>query len=152
VVPAIFDAELGTQFRGNVVFLENPEKIGRKKTTATEEVTLKGRHAMFYLTPQERNVVIAVVTVFIIGVTVQWFLHRGARPLRWVKSAHSIKININTAGTQRLQMLPGIGPTLAAKIISYRKENGGFAAIEDLRKVNGITDKRLSKMRDLIEL
>ncbi len=56
-------------------------------------------------------------------------------------------VNINTASKEELVALPGIGPTLAERIISYRENEGEFGAIEDLRKVKGISDKKLEKLK-----
>lgn len=52
-------------------------------------------------------------------------------------------ININTADVHQLSMLPGIGETLAQRIIDYREHNGAFDSIEDLMQVEGIGEKRL---------
>jgi len=59
-------------------------------------------------------------------------------------------ININTANSDRLKLLPGIGETRAEKIISYRKVNGGFAEKEDIMKVDGIKEGIYSNIEDLI--
>ena len=48
------------------------------------------------------------------------------------------KININNADEEQLTQLPGIGPTIAARIIAYREENGNFQSIDDLTEVSGI--------------
>ena len=56
------------------------------------------------------------------------------------------KININTATAEMLTNVPGIGPKTAAKIVSYRKENGTFQGLDDLLEVKGIGDKSLKKM------
>jgi competence protein ComEA len=66
--------------------------------------------------------------------------------------AHSeaFLIDINTAEANLLMDLPGIGQELADRIIAYRTENGPFATIEDLTKVQGIGDKRIEQLRPLI--
>ncbi|MBR7081204.1 MAG: helix-hairpin-helix domain-containing protein [Oscillospiraceae bacterium] len=60
------------------------------------------------------------------------------------------KLNINTAGILELEELPGIGETLAGRIIEYRTENGDFKSIEDLFEVEGIGDLKFSEIKDLI--
>lgn len=59
-------------------------------------------------------------------------------------------ININTADQSLLETLPGIGPTLAQRIIQYREINGRFDNIEDLKNVSGIGDKKFESLRDMI--
>ena len=60
------------------------------------------------------------------------------------------RININTATSQELQTLRGIGPALAQRIIEYRQTSGGFSAVDDLTNVKGIGQKTLEKIRDSI--
>ena len=60
------------------------------------------------------------------------------------------KININTATIDQLTMLPGIGHAKAQSIINYREENGFFETIDDLSKVNGITEKMVEALRKYI--
>ena len=60
------------------------------------------------------------------------------------------KININTATQEELDSLPGIGPSTALKIINYRKENGKFSKIEDLKEVSGIGEAKFNQLKDLI--
>ncbi len=60
------------------------------------------------------------------------------------------RININTADSQTLQQLKGVGPSTAEKIINYRTENGKFKTIEDLKNVSGIGDKTFEKLKDKI--
>ena len=59
-------------------------------------------------------------------------------------------VNINTATVQELETLPGIGPTLAQRIVDYRQENGPFAAPESLINVKGIGESKLMALLDLI--
>ena len=60
------------------------------------------------------------------------------------------KINLNKADEDNLQEIPGIGPSMAQKIILYRNENGDFKSIEDLKNVSGIGDKKFDSMKEYI--
>ena len=62
------------------------------------------------------------------------------------------KIDINAAGAQDLQRLPGIGPVLAQRIVDWREENGDFMIVEDLLAVEGIGAAKLDEIRDLITI
>ncbi len=59
-------------------------------------------------------------------------------------------VNINTAGKEELMTLPGIGETRAEEIIRYREQQGGFAQVEDLMKVNGIKEGTFNKLKDKV--
>ena len=56
-------------------------------------------------------------------------------------------VNINTASKKELDALPGIGETLAQRIIDYRSANGLFSTVDDLTKVKGIGAKTLEKLK-----
>jgi comEA protein len=56
-------------------------------------------------------------------------------------------VNLNTATSEQLQLVPGIGPVTADKIVQMRKSYGAFKSVDDLRAVRGIGPKRLEKMR-----
>ena len=60
------------------------------------------------------------------------------------------RININTATSQELQTLRGVGPAMAQRIIEYRQTSGGFSTVDDLTNVKGIGEKTLEKIRDRI--
>ena len=60
------------------------------------------------------------------------------------------KVNINTADEAELMALPGIGETLARRIVAYRSENGFFADPEELLAVPGIGEKTQQGLRDYI--
>jgi competence protein ComEA len=62
----------------------------------------------------------------------------------------STPIDINKASKEKLQMLPGIGPTLAERIIQYREKHGGFKRIEEIKQVRGIGEKTFQRIKSLI--
>ena len=62
------------------------------------------------------------------------------------------KINVNRANEGDLQSIPGVGPSLAAKIIKDRESNGPFASVDDLTRVSGIGEKKLESMREFITI
>lgn len=59
-------------------------------------------------------------------------------------------ININTATSQQLQELPGIGEAIANRIIAYRNLNGKFEKIEDIKNVSGIGEAKFNNIKDYI--
>lgn len=60
------------------------------------------------------------------------------------------KININTADIELFCKLPGVGESLASRIIDYREENGNFKSIEDLKNVAGIGEKKFETLKEYI--
>ena len=56
-------------------------------------------------------------------------------------------VNVNSATKEQLETLNGIGPVKAQAIIDYRTKNGPFKSIDDLKKVDGIGDATLEKIR-----
>lgn len=62
----------------------------------------------------------------------------------------SIMVNINKADVQELTQLPGIGDTMAQRIIEYREENGKFETIEDLQNVSGIGQAKFEGLKENI--
>jgi competence protein ComEA len=56
-------------------------------------------------------------------------------------------VNINTATSEELQQVPGIGPATAQKILQMRKSYGAFKSVDDLLAIRGLGQKRLDKMR-----
>ncbi|MEW1995202.1 ComEA family DNA-binding protein [Streptomyces coelicoflavus] len=59
-------------------------------------------------------------------------------------------VSLNTATTDQLDTLPGVGPVLAQHIIDYRTQHGGFRSVDELREVNGIGERRFADLRDLV--
>jgi competence protein ComEA len=61
-------------------------------------------------------------------------------------------VNVNTASKEQLESLDGIGPVKAQAIIDYRKKNGPFKSLEDVKKVDGVGDATFDKIRKDIAL
>lgn len=61
-------------------------------------------------------------------------------------------VQINRAGVEQLQHLPGIGPAKALAIVQHRMLHGLFESKEDLQQVKGIGPKTLEKLQDLISV
>ena len=61
-------------------------------------------------------------------------------------------VNINTATQTELETLPGIGPSLALKIINYRNENGKFSSIEEIKNVSGIGESKFEDLKNYITI
>lgn len=67
-----------------------------------------------------------------------------------MKSTNNVLVNINEATQTELESLPGIGPSIALKIISYREEQGKFSNIEDIKNVSGIGESKFESIKNLI--
>jgi len=65
-------------------------------------------------------------------------------------SFNSPRIDLNTASAAELQTLPGIGPSMSARIIQYRSQNGRFNQVADLINVPGIGAKKLESIETFI--
>ena len=61
-------------------------------------------------------------------------------------------LDMNTASAEELTGLPGIGESLAARIIAYRETHGSFTCLEDLLNVSGIGEKKLAALEGLISI
>lgn len=110
-----------------------------------------------------------LLTAAFLAFTAGWFLggNASAEPLRVTAertlapaetavlpaptpAAGGGKINLNTAGSEALQTLPGIGEKRAADIIAYREENGPFRIPEELTKVKGIGEATMEGLLEYI--
>lgn len=73
---------------------------------------------------------------------------RAAAPAPARAAASDLKpVDLNTAGSADLEAVPGIGKSLAQRIVTFREKNGPFASVDDLLKVQGIGEKSLQKLR-----
>lgn len=59
-------------------------------------------------------------------------------------------LSLGSATVEQLDGLPGVGPVLARKIVDFRTARGGFRAVEELRQVDGIGERRFAELRKLV--
>jgi competence protein ComEA len=77
----------------------------------------------------------------------------GARPaLRPGRKEVTGKLNLNTATEAQLLLLPTIGPSKADRIIAWRKKNGAFRRVADLRRVKGFGYKTLKRLEPYLDI
>ena len=86
----------------------------------------------------------------------------GEEPERWgtatqraapERSAGPIALlDLNAAGPQELDALPGIGPTLARRIVEFREQYGPFRRVDDLLEVPGIGPVLLQRIKDRVKI
>ena len=77
----------------------------------------------------------------------------GGRPAK--KSTHKElggKLNLNSASEEQLMMLPTVGPSKAERIVTWRKKNGGFKRIADLRRVKGFGYKTFKRLEPFLDI
>lgn len=93
------------------------------------------------------------VTVFLVFVCLGLLTWRGLGRTRWmtrpvtITRGWSAPIDLNRASAADLQTIPGIGESLAQRIIDHRTSSGPFQSVEELRQVKGIGAQTLAGMR-----
>jgi comEA protein len=122
---------------------------------------------------RERVVLIFLCTCFVVGAGITLFrTHQERKHLQAItvnkqfsqnavdstdneipdSSNKNILININTASIKEFDVLPGIGPALAQRIIDYRDKYNGFKSKDEILKVSGIGQKKFSALKDKITI
>jgi competence protein ComEA len=106
---------------------------------------------MFGLTPQERRVILFLITIALVGLGIESLVKINS-PLKVIVNAYQDigKINLNTADKEQLKSLSGIGEKLAQRIINYRNQRGGFKEPEELKNIKGISDDKYEKIKDSV--
>ncbi|MEJ7568742.1 MAG: ComEA family DNA-binding protein [Gaiellaceae bacterium] len=64
--------------------------------------------------------------------------------------AAPVRVSLNAASVAELDVLPGVGPVTAQKIVDYRTAHGGFRTVDDLDAIPGIGPVRIDQLRDLV--
>jgi competence protein ComEA len=62
------------------------------------------------------------------------------------------KVDLNVATVEQLDALPGVGPVTAQRILEWRTRHGRFARVEQLREIEGIGERRLAQLRELVRV
>ena len=105
---------------------------------------------MLNLTPQERRVILFLISVALLGLGINFALKVNSRITQIIRvDNHITKINLNQANLQDLLSTTGISPKLVKNIVAYRNTKGAFRDIEELKDVKGIGDYRYEKLKDL---
>lgn len=103
-----------------------------------------------------RKETIALIVLISILIVINIFQY-----LKWQKNKKTFEliieesmkqISINTADVNDFEALPGVGPALARRIVEYRKNNGNFKKISDLKKVKGIGENLFKRIEPFIKL
>jgi competence protein ComEA len=102
---------------------------------------------MFFLTAQERKVLLLIGAVILFGALLRFFHVSFEIPTSHETQASISLINLNAATQKDLESLPGIGPTIATRMLEYRKVHGQFRTLEDVKRVKGIGEKKASQLK-----
>ncbi|MCD6115626.1 helix-hairpin-helix domain-containing protein [bacterium] len=125
---------------------------------------------MFGFSRREKIAVLFLLCFFIAGLLLYWYrdnysplpdtkginiklaAHDTTRqmPVKDKKRSDRLSIEINSAKEVDFEKLPGIGPITAARIVSFRKTNGGFESISQLMDVKGIGEKVFNRIKPYV--
>ena len=111
---------------------------------------------MLCFTPQERTVLCALAVIILTGSS----LHYAFKKYPQLKDSVNLiesdriypKVDLNTASLDELISIPYIGTYTAQNIIQYRKENGLFTNIIQVKSVKGIRDKNYTKFAKYLKV
>ncbi|MFH1397526.1 MAG: ComEA family DNA-binding protein [Candidatus Omnitrophota bacterium] len=104
---------------------------------------------MFSLTRQERQVILFLLAVSLVGMGID-FLFKVNSKVKTIVCANPdfTRVNLNAADKQELISIPGIGEKSAQRILDYRKVHGFFQNLEDLKNVPGFKGLRFEKIKE----
>lgn len=95
-----------------------------------------------------------LATAFLLGVALTLlivysgiYLGWGSRPTERDRTVYVHRVDLNHASRAELLQLPGVGENMAGRIEDYRREHGGFRAVDDLAKVHGVGPATLERLR-----
>ena len=111
---------------------------------------------LFGLGDRDRLFMLIYSSVFFVLITFQYvrlYLDK-PEPLPWERGEafQSFRVEVNSATWVEWMQLPGIGQTMAFRIVTNRDINGPFSSIEDVMRVDGIGPRTLDQMRPWLEI
>ena len=62
------------------------------------------------------------------------------------------KVDLNSVDAWVLTAIPGVGETIAQRVIAYRQAHGGFVDVRELMRVDGIGEKLYGVMLEYVEV
>ena len=98
------------------------------------------------LTRQEITALTVVLGAGLVGTSAVVWRAPVARP----PAVQAAPVNINTAPTEELERLPGVGPATARRIVDDRRQHGRFLRPEDLDRVKGISPRQVSRLKSSV--
>lgn len=103
---------------------------------------------------RRETIVLLIMVAALIIINVVGYIRRQnfKRNYQVIVEESAVRISINYASVDKLTDLPGIGPSIAARIIEYREKCGGFQRLSDLKEVKGIGEKLFQKILPYIKL
>jgi len=125
------------------------------------------------ITRQEGLAILTLAVLFLLGLTVRHFQQQQIPPVaadslvatpatdstvpspaspRPQRPSAEHPINVNTAPPEALDGLPGIGPALSERIVTYRSTQRPFQRVDELERVRGIGPKTLATLRPMVRV
>ena len=105
---------------------------------------------MLSLTRHERYVLFAFIAIVFFGAWLDYaFKHypRFMNTMAWVKeNRKALRVDLNQATLEDLVNIPGIGEVTAQRIIDYRRQQGAFSHLDQLKNIKGIGSKRFQEL------
>jgi competence protein ComEA len=102
------------------------------------------------ITSEEKIILISIIVAAAAGILINIFFSYNNRLQVKDYASTPLLVNINTADAGELDKLPGIGKIIAERIVSVRDSQGTYVSVDDLKKVKGITPKKLDKLRKYV--
>ena len=112
----------------------------------------KERQAKEQAARDKQSYVLGAFGVLCMAVALAFYQGSNIEEQYQIKAGHGLKINVNTATADQLELLTEIGPERARSIVSYREAHGPFVNYKELVRVAGIGDKTLQKLISQVRL